>query len=118
MSRIYLEQIDDSIVNTLRNVAGGIKKVSSRVDSVLNSPVSKFASVAQPEYGIPLYATATFGNQLLKSAGIVSDGLAGLADRKNYKKKDSNTVGKVVSNVLERVSNTAKEVAGTGLKFV
>ena len=116
MSRIFLEHLDDALVNRLRTTSRGIKTIGSTVDSVLNNPITQLASVSSPVYGVPTYAGLTVGNKIFKSVGAVSDGLAGLIDRHSYHKKDSTK--KVLNNVLERVSNTVRDVAGTGIKFV
>ena len=98
------------------NASGQIKRVSSGFDKVLGSPLIQFASISQPEIGIPLYTGALLGNKLFKSVGIVSDGLASIVDRNSYKKTDSTQ--KTVGNVLEKVSNTAKELQNAGINFV
>ena len=116
MSRMFLQNIDDTLVQNLRSASRGIKTIGSKVDSVLNNPITQFASVASPVYGVPTYAGLTVGNKIFKSVGAVSDGLAGIIDRRSYHKKDS--TAKVLNNVLERVPNTVREVAGTGIKFV
>jgi hypothetical protein len=116
MSRLFYEQLDDKLVNVLHNASGQIKRVSSGFDKVLGSPITQFASITQPEFGVPLYGAALLGNKIFKSIGIVSDGLADIVDRKSYKKADSTQ--KTVGNVLEKVSNTAKELQDAGINFV
>lgn len=116
MSRLFYEQIDDKLVNVLHNASSQIKRVSSGFDKVLTSPLTQFASLSQPEIGVPLYTGALLGNKIFKSVGIVSEGLADIVDRKAYKKKDSTQ--KTVGNILEKVSNTAKELESAGINFV
>ena len=115
MSKIFFEQFDDGLVHTLKSTGRGIHTIGSRIDSILNSPITQLASVSNPEFGIPIYAGLKAGNSILKGVGAVSNGLSDIFDRKRYDKQNAQ---KVVKNVLERVGKTVVDVIDSGIKFV